>query len=92
MSYLLASLFAANLCWFGATLDGATTVPVGPVIGGAATVLLAGMWISRKVTRFETICEQFALQQAANIARLDRLDERLVALDDRMWALERKSQ
>jgi len=80
-----------SVAGFGAaTIDGTTNVPLQWVFGCLSGVLVAGMWVSRKVTKFETLCDQFSIQQAANIARLDRIDERLLAMDERLWVIERK--
>jgi len=90
MNYLILPSIALSLIGFGAAaLDGGTTVPLGAVLGSAGTVMIVGMWVSRKVTRFETLCDQFEVQQQANINRLNRIDERLLALDERMWSIER---
>lgn len=58
------------------TLDQNTKVPVSAFIGSAITIFLVGMWVSRKVTRFEE-------QQVSNTLRLAALEDRMLRLEDK---------
>lgn len=85
MNYLIASTLVAfgmigghgfSRLLLTGNIDGQTNVPLGAVLGSAATVFLVGMWVSRKITRFEE-------QQTMNMKRLDMIEARLDHLTDR---------
>lgn len=58
------------------TLDQNTKVPVSAFIGSAITIFLVGMWVSKKVTRFEE-------QQISNTLRIAAIEDRMSRLEDR---------
>ncbi len=78
MNYLLVGFLGIPLIATVA-LDSQANVPLGWLLGRGTTILLVGMWVSRKVTTFES-------QQIRNIDRLDAIERRL----DHMDRLERK--
>lgn len=91
MNFVCSAILATPTLWLAvATLDGNTRVPLGPVLGSAATVFLIGMWVSRKVTKFEEVARGLSEQQAINMSRLDSLDKHLLALDERLRIAEHK--
>lgn len=79
MNPIIPFMAASTVIAAGA-IDSSTPVPLGSVLGSAATIFLVGMWVSRKVTKFEE-------QQLAHAKRLDLLDARLCAMDDKMTGL-----
>lgn len=73
MNYLVASLTTLGfigLQFAGATLGNDTNIPIGWMVGSGVTIFLTGMWVSRKVTKFEE-------QQVRNMERLDAIERRL---------------
>ena len=85
--FVLTAAFTSTVILAATTLDGSTSVPLGAVLGSAATVFLVGMWVSRKVTRFEEVTQRFSEQQAINVARLDALVRRILEIDEKLWSM-----
>ena len=55
-----------------------TSVPISALLGSAATILFAGMWVSRKTTAFE-------IELSQHKAELSELSHRLTRIEDRIW-------
>jgi hypothetical protein len=85
MNYILVHCFIASLLGFGAAaLDGGTSAPLQWLFGCVSGGLGVGMWVGTKVTKLDERLRTYGEQQGLNMARLDRFDARLCAMDDKL--------